>query len=185
MCQFVKMTLWGNYTDSIPESGTYKIKDVRINSFNGKYLTTTNGTVIKSSETKIVNHNHAIEEDVLEDIFFPADTINLFEENFYCKKCQRKAVPTGHFLCCDACGSKSLLSKCDHRYDVRATFIKPDDSKVSLIIPHQVFIELAKMLDIAASNQEDIQVAMLTSSNIKASFHTRNNVIQSIEIVKK
>ena len=68
---------------------------------------------------------------------------------------------------------------------MRATFVKPDDSKGSLIMPHQVFIELAKMLGIDATNQEDIQVAILTSTEIKAPFHTRNNIIQSIEIVKK
>ena len=34
---------------------------------------------------------------------FPADTINLFEESFFYKKCQRKAVLTGHFLFCDTC----------------------------------------------------------------------------------
>ena len=73
----------------------------------------------------------------------------------------------------------SVSSSSDHRYDMRATFVKPDDTKVSLIMPHQVFIQLAKLLGIT-TNQEDIQVAILTSTEIKASFHTRNNVIQLI-----
>ena len=49
----IKHTLWNTHVNSISESGVYKFQCVKVNSFNGKYLTTTTATVIKQSKTDI------------------------------------------------------------------------------------------------------------------------------------
>ena len=42
----LRFAIWNAHIDAIPTSGTYRMMDVKINSFNGKYLTTTANTVI-------------------------------------------------------------------------------------------------------------------------------------------
>ena len=49
----LRFTIWNNIIESFPKSGVFKVKDVRINSFNGKYITTTAGTVALPSTKAI------------------------------------------------------------------------------------------------------------------------------------
>ena len=54
---------------------------------------------------------------------FPAVTVESFEENYFCPKCQHKSVAQGKLVACERCGAKSLLKSDDRRYNVKATFL--------------------------------------------------------------
>ena len=43
----IKLILWNSHVNSVSESGVYKFQCLKVNTFNGKYLTTTTATVIK------------------------------------------------------------------------------------------------------------------------------------------
>jgi len=50
----VKLVLWNNYTTVISESGVYKLQDLRIKSYNGKYLTTISEQKSRSPMTRFL-----------------------------------------------------------------------------------------------------------------------------------
>ena len=177
--EYVKLTLWNNHIQSIPESGTYKFQDLRVNSFNGKYLTTTSGTIIQTSDT-VIERKVLHTKDIVSTVSFPVETINLFEQSHFCKKCKRKAVPTGVFIHCDSCGSKSLLVTSEQRFDVKVTFVSGDDVKLTLGMPHKMFMKFAELVSLPIEDVEQIQIKMLTCNNIKATFSTKTNMISSI-----
>ena len=103
----IKLTLWNTHVNSISENRVYKLQCLKVNSFNGKYLTTT-ATVIKQSKTDIqVKDIQAT--STFENVIFPPETLNLFEQSHFCKKCKRRAQDIGVFVTCTNCSSKSFL----------------------------------------------------------------------------
>ena len=72
--------------------------DVKINSFNGKYLTTTANTVITESTANFQPITH--HQPKILTVLSPAKTIDVFEELYYCPKCNQKCLPCGPFLEC-------------------------------------------------------------------------------------
>lgn len=180
-----RITIWNNLIECFKQSGdgVYKIKDLRINSFQGKYLTTTKSTVIINSD-KAMRKKSLLPNQIAADqtLSFPAETIDVFEKARYCKRCNRKATPSGKFLICDNCGSRSLLEKTTVRFDVRLTF-KKDGSKLSIVIPQPVIDQYVDLLKIDLDDgEENLQVAMLTNEDIKLTYSPTKNVATSVSL---
>ena len=168
----MKLTLWNTHINSISESGIYKLQCLKVNSFNGKYLTTTTGTVIKESKTDI--HVKDIQAtSTSENVIFSPETLNLFEQPHFCKKCKRRAQAIGVFVTCRNWSSKSLLKNSASRFLVKATFMKEDEGKVILSMPHEILAKFCKMLGITIDDDEEIQIQLLATSNIKAIYNTK------------
>ena len=170
----VRMTIWNNHITSFECSGVYSIRDIKVNSFNGKYLTTTASSVVKSSNTNI--RRREIMKVDAKTIRLPADTLDVFEKAHFCKKCNRKAVPTGKFVQCESCHATSLLTTCDSRYNIRATFVT-DDNKISLSISHAIAVKIASILEFDIDNMDDLQYALLSNTSIKLSYSSTHSVI--------
>ena len=133
----IKLTLWNTHVNSISESGAYKLQCLKVNSFNGKYLTTATATVIKQSKTDIQVKDIQT-TNTFENVIFPPEILNLFEQSHFCKKCKRRAQAIGVFVTCTNCCSKSLLKNSESRFLVKATFMKEDEGKVILTMPHEI-----------------------------------------------
>ena len=86
----IKLTLWNTHVNSISESAVYKLQCLKVNSFNGKYLTATTATVIKQSKTDIQIRDIQT-TSTFENVIFPLETLNLFEQSHFCKKYKRRA----------------------------------------------------------------------------------------------
>ena len=83
-----------NHIDMSNEEESSKSQELRVKSFNGKYLTITALTVIK--------------QDVIKSINIKFQAIS-FDGTFYCLKCNWSAIPNGRFLLCNHCTCKTLL----------------------------------------------------------------------------
>ena len=111
----IKLTLWSTHVNSISENGVYKLQCLKVNSFNGKYLTTTTATVIKQSKTDIQVKDIQT-TSTFENAIFPPETLNLFGQSHFCK---RRAPATGMFVTYTNCSSKSLLKNPESRFLVK------------------------------------------------------------------
>ena len=113
----IKLILMNTHINSISESGVYKLQCLKVNSFNGKYLTTTTATGINQSKTDIQVKDIQT-TSTFENVIFPPETLNLFEQSHFCKKCKRRAQTIGVFVTCTNCSSKSLLKNSGSRFFV-------------------------------------------------------------------
>lgn len=175
----VKLTLWNDHVDSIKEDGVYKLQDVRVKSYNGKYLTTTANTAIKKSEEVIAKKE--LSKIVDKEVLFPAETISQFERAHFCKKCGHRGTSSTIFLLCDHCSSKSLLKMCKNMFLVKLSF---SDNTV-LIMPHDIlckFTELVgiDLIDDDTRSEETIQEKILSVDDIKAVYHPRTRTITEL-----
>ena len=166
-CDHIKLTLWNTHVNSISESGVYKPQYLKVNSFNGKYLTTATASVIKQSKTDIKVKDIQT-TSTFENVIFPPDTLNLFEQSHFIKKCKRRAQVIGVFVTCTNCSSKSLTKNSESIFLVKATFMKEDEGKVMLTMPHEILVKFCKKLGITIDDDDEIQIQLLTTSNIKA-----------------
>ena len=153
----IKLTLWNTHVNSISESGVYKLQCLKVNSFNGKYLTTTTATVTKQSKTDIQVKDIQT-TSTLENVIFPPEILNLFEQSHFCKKCKRRAQAIGVFVACINYSSKSLLKNSESRFLVKVTVMKEDEGKVMLTMPNEILVKFCKMLGITIDDDEEIQI---------------------------
>ena len=175
----IKRTLWNTHVNSISENGVYKLQCLKVNSFNGKYLTATTATVIKQTKTDIqVKDIQAT--STFENVIFPPETLNLFEQSHFCKKCKRRAQDIGVFVTCTNCPSKSFLKNSESRFLVKATVLKEDEDKVMLIVLHEILVNYCKMLGKTIDDDEEIQIQLLTTSNIKSIYNTKTYVASDV-----
>ena len=180
-----RITIWNNLIECFKQGGdgVYKIKDLQINSYQGKYLTTTKSTVITNSD-KTLRKKSLLSNQIVADqtLSFPAETIDTFEKARCYKRCNRKATPSGKFLIFDNCGSRSLLEKTAVRFDVWLTF-KKDGLKESIVIPQPIIDQCVDLLKINLDDgEENLQVAMLTNEDIKLTFSPTKNVATSVSL---
>ena len=117
-----------------------------------------------------------------ENVIFPPETLNLFEQSHSYKKCKRRAQAIGVFVTCTNCSSKSLLKNSESIFFVKATFMKEDEGKVMLILPHEILVKFCKMLGITIDDDEEIQIQLLTTSNIKAIYNTKTCVVSDVSL---
>ena len=177
----IKFTPWNTHIHSISESGAYKLQCLKVSSFNGKYLTTTTATVIKPSKADIQVKDIQT-KSTFENVIFPPETLNLFEQSHFCKKCKRRAQAIGVFVTCTNCSSKSLLKNSENRSLVKATFMKEDEGKVMLTMPREILVKFCKMFGITIDDDKEIQIQLLTTSNIKAIYNTETYAFSDISL---
>ena len=104
----IRLVLWASIIDQVASSGVYNIHNLRIKSFNGRYLTTTQDTSFCKSDKTIIKSTSR--PDAVAEVMFPALLIDVFEENFFCPKCKHTATPVKDlFIHCSHCASRSLL----------------------------------------------------------------------------
>ena len=51
--------------------------------------------------------------------------------------------------------------------------MKEDAGKVMLTMPHEILVKFCKMLGITIDDDKEIQIQLLTTSNIKAIYYTK------------
>ena len=107
--EIVKLTIWGNHLDLVREDGVYKFQGLRVNSFKGKYLTTTANSIIVKSDVIIKRRNVPLSEEEILEVNMPAESIISFNRCYFCKTCGRKGARSGQFPVCEHCGAKSLI----------------------------------------------------------------------------
>ena len=83
----IKLTLWNTHVNSISKIGVYKLQCLKVNRFNGRYLTTTTAIVIKQSKTDLQVKDIQTTSTFENAIFLP-EPLNLFEQSHFCKKCK-------------------------------------------------------------------------------------------------
>ena len=166
----LKLCLWSECAISkITESGVYKLKDVKLSSFKGKFLTTINTTDISPSTTPIKRRDLKVELE--RTVSLPAESINIFERKYYCKRCFHPGVTSGKFVICDNCDSKSLTTKCDNRYICKVTF-RDEDTNVVLTVPHMILVKFSEIIgkDLEA-NVEDVEEELFSNNTLKFKFN--------------
>ena len=174
-----KSTPWNTHINSISENGFYKLQCLKVNSFNGKYLTTTTATVINQSKADIQVKDIQT-TSTFENVIFPPETLNFFEQSHFCKKCKRRAQAIGVFVTCTNCSSKSLLKISESRFLAKANFMKENEGKVMLTMPHEILVKFCKILGITIDDDEEIQIQLLTTTNIKAIYNTKSYVVSDV-----
>lgn len=179
----LRFTIWNHHLSSFPASGMYKLSDVKVNSYRGKYLTTTASSSVKESSGFV--KRRSIPGAVLKKVSFPAETVDVYDHVYFCRKCNRQGIPTGKFLCCESCHATSLMSICEQRFNVRATFGIDADRKISLNIPHQEFVQFVNVLNIDIKDRDLVNEAMLTSNKYEASYMESTNTVISITGIAK
>lgn len=172
----VKLFFWNDHVDSIKEDGAYKLQDVRVKSYNGKYLTTTGNTIIKRSDEVIAKKELC--KIVDEEVVFPAEAISQFEIAHFCNKCGRRGTSSTIFLLCDHCNSKSLMKKCKNMFLVKLSF----SDNIVLILPHDILCKFTELvgIDLIDGHEESIQEKMLSVDDIKAVYHPRTRTITEL-----
>ena len=115
-----------------------------------------------------------------ENVIFPPETLNLFEQSHFCKKYKRRAQVIGVLVTCTNCSSKSLLRNSESGFLVKVTFMKEDEGKVMLTMPHEILAKFCKMLGITVDDDGEIQIQLLTTSNIKAIYNTKTYVVSDV-----
>ena len=60
--------------------------------------------------------------------------------------------------------------------------MKEDEGKVMLTMPHEILVNFCKMLGITIDDEEEIQIQLLTTSNIKAIYNTNTYVVSDVSL---
>ena len=163
----IKLILWNVHIDFIAKNGVCGLQNVNVNSSNGKYLTAIAATVIKESQAEI-EIKEVQTTTAFENVSFPPDNLNLFEPSHFCQKCKRKVQPSGVFVICSNCSSEAFVRNSESRFLIKATFTKENDANVMMNMPHEVLVKFCDMLGILIDNDEEIQIQLLTTCNVKA-----------------
>ena len=60
--------------------------------------------------------------------------------------------------------------------------MKEDEGKVMLTMPPVILVKFCKMLGITIDNDEEIQIQLLTTSNMKAIYNTKTYVVSDVSL---
>ena len=58
--------------------------------------------------------------------------------------------------------------------------MKEDEGKVILTMPHKILVKYCKMLRITIDDDKEIQIQLLTTSNIKSIYNTKTYVASDV-----
>lgn len=169
----LKMTLWNNQIDLVQSEGNFKFKELRVKVYNGlKYLTSTTLTVIIPAPATFAPPTQSIECDTAV-VTFPAKTIDHFEINYFCLKCNFKAVVDGEFLICSQCTSESLKTDDSEMIKTKASFVE-DGILRQITIPHQIMMEILKANNMVGKSHREIKYSLMTMKDSRLTFNKNN-----------
>ena len=60
--------------------------------------------------------------------------------------------------------------------------MKEDEGKVILAMPLEILVKFCKMLGINTDDDKEIQIQLLTTSNIKAIYNTKTYVVSDVSL---
>ena len=60
--------------------------------------------------------------------------------------------------------------------------MKENEGKVMLTIPHEILVKFCKILGITIDDDEEIQIQLLITSNIKAIYNTKTHVVSDVSL---
>ena len=60
--------------------------------------------------------------------------------------------------------------------------MKEDEGKVMLTMPREILVKFCKMFGITIDDDEEIQIQLLTTSNIKAIYNTETYAFSDISL---
>ena len=58
--------------------------------------------------------------------------------------------------------------------------MKENEGKVMLTMPHEILVKFCKILGITIDDDEEIQIQLLTTTNIKAIYNTKSYVVSDV-----
>ena len=171
----LKLSLWGDHISQIASNGVYMMKDLRVKSYRGKFLTTTASTHIAKTDDKPLE-NRSMKDQDDQDFEFPADAIPFFQKCYFCQKCGRTAILSTVFVVCSTCGSKSLVKKSKNRFSVKLGF-----GDASLVFPHELVMEFCALLGMDTSNETGVEELLLSNESVVGKYNPKNNMITKIQ----
>lgn len=159
----MNLTLWSNQINLINTNGNYKFKDLRVKSYNGKYLTSTAMTVIQPA-SDLSFEARDLQPEESKSVNFPPICIDHFEESYCCAKCKRKSDRCGDFIVCESCGAKSLFLPTSKHLFIKASF-EIDSVIVSIKLPHKIVWPFLFSIGMTVENsRDDLEMALLTTT---------------------
>ena len=60
--------------------------------------------------------------------------------------------------------------------------MKDDEGKAILTMSHEILVKSCKMLGITIDDEEEIQIQLLTTSNINAIYNTKTYVVSDVSL---
>ena len=177
---FMKLTLWRNDIDQVPQSGVYKIVNARVNEYpTGVHnIQTSFSTTIEPADDDIEPTNAIVSGLVCHDRSLPPESINV-DRFFLCphKKCGCSNKDDGKQIKvfrCQFCGNMILIKNAELQYSASLYF-----NTCTLSMYHDKVTEYFKQrINIPMpSDVNDIGIAFLTDTNTRVVYNSNFNVI--------
>ena len=169
----INFDVWSNFIKMIPESATYNIYSAKVKSFNGRYIATSANTVIVRSKEDLPKSEKPSE---CLEVCFPAESVDLYDANYTCVRCNRQACESDKLIVCPHCHSKSLLVKSTKKVFIKFTF----KNNLKLTMYHDQYLEFCALLSISPNDQAEAEMVMLTAEKIKLKYTPTNHVVLSV-----
>lgn len=175
---YVKLDLWNGLVNEVTDGFSYKLCNVKVKSYKGRYLTTTPNTVIYPSKLAMTEPL-GYETSLPEEVTFPPTIIDKAEMKYICDNCGREAGEYQEdFLQCGYCEAKFCLSMEFMKAHIKATF-KTRENKIKLSIHHDSYMQFCELLNLQPKDFDDVPLKMLVVNDVKAVYSTRTNCITS------
>ena len=164
----IKLTLWNEIIQLIPDSATYQIEDALINEYPKGVI-----SISTCSKTKITKMDQTIEPSVSSlpelkvfEVRFPPASINSVSKNLQCpvcKKCTNEDAIDGKIFKCGFCKNMTIASKLDHSFTIRMRFrVATDTDLISItMFGDQVVNYLKQKHDVMPDDSNEMAVKML------------------------
>uniref|UniRef100_A0A7M5UEA3 Replication protein A OB domain-containing protein n=2 Tax=Clytia hemisphaerica TaxID=252671 RepID=A0A7M5UEA3_9CNID len=175
----IRLVLWGNHAQKITASGSYRFKELRVKTYNGRYLTTTAYTEITQSnesyEVRLDDNYNSLNQETI--VAFPAIGINKLETNYYCSICNHKVIKLGKYGMCNKCPMKALLG--EKFFDVKVSF-KNGSENVMVTFPHNIFIQLIEKVNADHNDLDDIEEKLLVTKDLSVKYKQMSRIATAI-----
>ena len=173
------MSLWGEYIDIINDDGVFIIRNIKVKSYMGKYLSSTSDTLFYKSEKGIKSIAPASTIKVLK---FPAETVYVYNVNYACKRCSRIAYPLRDKFVSGSnptCGTKSLLESAEKRVFAKLSFNQANT--ICIVALHHVnIVKFCDLLTLDVTNTDGVEAAMLKDNTLSLAYNEENCVVTDV-----
>ena len=174
----INFDVWSNFIKMIPESATYNIYSAKVKSFNGRYIATSANTVIVRRSKEDLPKSEKPSECL--EVCFPAESVDLYDANYTCVRCNRQACESDKLIVCPHCHSKSLLVKSTKKVFIKFTF----KNNLKLTMYHDQYLEFCALLSISPNDQAEVEMAMLTAEKIKLKYTPTNHDVRQLSLIR-